>query len=138
MQRLIFPTSGPWTTYRLDKKILPDWMSLGHPKKMWQWNWSLIWPSPLRQGEVDEWFMHKIHTATHTQYTHTHMSSPLYGHTPTPMSTMIYICTHISNAIFYHTKGPQCHGGGGEVPGRPGFRSSHTKDFKNGTWYHLA
>ena len=25
-------------------------------------------------------------------------------------------------------------------PGRPGFnpRSSHTKDFKNGTWYHLA
>ena len=28
----------------------------------------------------------------------------------------------------------------GRWPGRPGFnpRSSHTKDFKNGTWYHLA
>ena len=63
------------------------------------------------------------------------------------MCVCMYIYIYIYIYIYAHTKCELMRIGNNlnmfdrlESAGRPGFnpRSSHTKDFKNGTWYHLA
>ena len=60
---------------------------------------SLIWPSPLRLGEVNEWFMHKIHAATHTYSTH----SCRYALTPILIYTYIHSLVNSQPYTYMHT-----------------------------------
>ena len=83
LQGRIFPTFGPWTNHKLGIKkhyqigYFQDTLKYVTIKvksfKLWL---SFIWPPPLRLGDVDEWFMHKI--LIDTTHTHKYSQAPIY------------------------------------------------------------
>ena len=100
----LLPKLHSWTEH---KNITRLYVSRIIKLKSFKSQLRFIWTSPLRLGEVDEWFTHKIHMATNTLNTPTqNFEAPIWTHTRTrvntPTHTHIYIYIYLLS-IRHHT-----------------------------------